>query len=184
VDRLFDHSYPSTEYLDDLADIERRLASHQRWRRLLVGWAAFLSLLCWLHASFGIRALAHAPPLFAFLIGVSASVYFWERRLRAERRRLRFLRPIEQAPIGGGLTGTAIEVGYCLQHTRFMRRLMTTGLTVFGVAPFLDALTPGFAPGLISAMEAVWKALACLLLPVVIEELRLRWAWRRVALQS
>jgi hypothetical protein len=33
----------------------------------------------------------------------------------------------------------------------------------------------------VGAFGTVWKALACILIPVAIEELRLRRAWRRVA---
>jgi hypothetical protein len=184
VDRLFDHSHPAADHLDDLAEVERRLAAHQRWRRLLVAGAALLSLLCWLYARFGLRALSHTPPLFAFFAGVSASVYLWERRLRAERRRLRHFLPITQPPFGPGLSAIAAEVGYTLRHTCFMRRLILGGMAVLGVAPFLDALAPAFAPSLIAMIEVVWKTLACILVPVTIDELCLRRAWRRVAAQS
>lgn len=89
VDRLFDR-FDDQEQRDltALAEIELRLEAHRRVRRFMIGAAAAASVLCWAYARFAIAALVCAPLLFAFFTLAVVSVWFWERRLGAERRRI------------------------------------------------------------------------------------------------
>ena len=68
-------------------------------------------------------------------------------------------------------------------EARARRRLMTSGCTILGVAPFLHALAPHFLPALIRGLSALWSATFCALMAAGAEELllwreRRRWACR------